>query len=626
MIDYTSVLNILRSKEFVDKTNCFIKLLGNKYTTLENCGRTGSSLFLKTFACFIDENIDSGTAFVGLNIGGSDCFESEINSYRTVYLDFSDFNSTNYEGAVRYLKDKMSAVYKQYFNFFDTNTTSYYEYSQLEYAVDVIEKTADLETLQSSLRKLLLQSGGYENHRKNKVAVLIDNLVLLETVSKANGYSDEMQGFLRQFVVEDIYKYCDLFLQIGDADETSDSCFFGNRYLTYRYFSVFANNMRKRLPEMVVPLDCQFEFDVRVTESNDDWEERIANAKKRIQFAKEEEEQRRLDRIRRERMRYAENIAPEIPRFSCNLGIREKRLNKLSPKYIEIEDWLKVIYRNSRPRFEADKVYRLVQRIKENDLIVADALKFGSVLEKLPQGNPRWKTNNAVSSWSSWVQATYERADERYDASPARAENIKAYVCFDNTAIGDIFVESLDYLLLKANETFAAKIAVCNRADQMCYWISQNDFKHLEDFYKTYSGAMVKSLPFVAYKGKLGISKDFPGVDDSHNLTMAHVVSDYFKTITDEEEVDLEGMYNRYIAKWNADLSDDDAYLGFKSNSALSLIVILDTLDYILSESEVDESSFLLSGEKEIWRVLASSRCWADVNEKWVKVNVPNLI
>ena len=184
-------------------------------------------------------------------------------------------------------------------------------------------------------------------------------------------------------------------------------------------------------------------------------------------------------------------------------------------------------------------------------------------------------------------------------------------------SIQNVFVDSLKYILQNAEDTFGAKIATCNRSDQMCYWLSVKDFKHLEDFYRPYYKDMVKSLPFVAYKGMLGISKDFPGVDDSHNSTQAHIISDYLRTVNNIEDIDLESMYNLYIAKWNADIYDENPYGGFKNNSALSFIVILDTLDSILNETGVTEDSLLLSGDKKIWRMLSKSRCWADINAMW---------
>jgi hypothetical protein len=159
----------------------------------------------------------------------------------------------------------------------------------------------------------------------------------------------------------------------------------------------------------------------------------------------------------------------------------------------------------------------------------------------------------------------------------------------------------------------------------MCYWLSPTDFKHLEDFYQPYSQDMKKPMSFIAYKGMLGISKDFPGADCSHNSLQAHIVSDYMKTIANISEVDLEAMYNNYIAKWNADIYEDNDYCGFKNCSALSFIVVLDTLDIILGDTELSNSSLLLSDNKEFWDVLSRSKCWADVNAKISKINSSNI-
>ena len=128
---------------------------------------------------------------------------------------------------------------------------------------------------------------------------------------------------------------------------------------------------------------------------------------------------------------------------------------------------------------------------------------------------------------------------------------------------------------------------------------------------------MVRSMPFVAYKGMLGISREFPGADDSHNATQSNIIADYLKTVSNVDGVDLENMYNHYIAKWNADIYEEPNYRCFKRNTALSFIVLIDTLDAILNEKEVTEESILLSGDSRIWHTLADSYCWADVNEKW---------
>ena len=77
-------------------------------------------------------------------------------------------------------------------------------------------------------------------------------------------------------------------------------------------------------------------------------------------------------------------------------------------------------------------------------------------------------------------------------------------------------------------------------------------------------------------------------------------------------------MYNNYIQKWNADIYEEQEYGRFRDQSALSFIVINDTLDALLGISKLTEDSLLLSGDPKIWRVLSKSYCWKDVNEKYL--------
>ena len=240
-----------------------------------------------------------------------------------------------------------------------------------------------------------------------------------------------MKKILKTFLVEDIYKYCDFFLQTDDSEEEKDPWFACKPNMVYRYFGVMSFDLRERFPEMVVPEECKCKFDSGCNCTKGfGWDAYISDGRKRIRQAKELEERRHNKAIRLE---------------------------------------------------------------------------------------------------------------------------------------------------------------------------------------------MVESLPFVAYKGKLGISRDFPGIDRSHNSTMAYIISDYLKTVKNAGEIDLEDMYNNYISKWNGDLYEECGFGGFKNNSALSFIVILDTLDVLLGEAVITDHSFLLSGDARMWQVLAESRCWSDVNNCWVK-------
>ena len=619
--DYLSALDSLNTKQYIDNTDCFIKLIKHKYTTLDNCRGSGISLFLKILACFLDETIETKDLFRNLKIGKREEFDDLVNSYRVLWMDFSDFNATSFDMAMAYIKEKMSHLYKFYYDYFDTTDLRYYEYRSLEYVLNIIERRSSLEDLQRSLRKLIQRLRGYETSNNNtKLAILIDNMVVLETTAIDNGYSSEMEKFLCYFVIDEIYNYCDLFIQIGDQADNYSTWPLSNRYLSYYGFSVFSSDLHTMFPELHLSKNehiCLRKQSNLV--ENRDWNTIIEHAQNKIKQMKFEEEQRRIEAIRNEKARFAIELSSKIPMLSINMGIRCKKLNKHSPKYEVLTNLLKYLYVHLKPDFHFDEIYHHIINIENDKLIIKNVHAYEDSLKKLQKGNNNWKKAHVQSDFGYWVQAIYTHNDSNTISTPAKPDNIKVYACFSHNDIHEIFLASLKYMLQHANNTFAAKIAIRNRSDQMCYWLSIDDFKHLEEFYSQYSKHMKRSLPFVAYKGMLGISKDFPGVDPSHNSLMASIISDYLKTIKRLEDINLEDMYNNYISKWNADIYEDNSIFGFKNNSVLSLIVILDSLDAILNQEDIMANSILLLDNREFWYTLSHCHCWADVNERWPK-------
>lgn len=604
---------------YVDKTRNFEAFWGFRHLTLINCKGTGSSLFLKTFACFLDERADSKEVFCNLAVGKEYEFDKHVNAYRVLYLDFSDFDAKCFEDAKGHIRRMMADAYKLFFTCFEPRRGYTYDVRTLEQALDMIEGHASDEVLQSSLHHLILQLRGYETSRTNKkLAVLIDNMVKLETSAAKYGYSTEMNEFLESFLVADVYKYCDIFLQISDLPEERDSWLFRDNHLVYRCFCVSYLDMRERFAEMVVPPDSQFRFIVPTyTLPPFDWYAYIENGRQMVSQARYEEERKRLEYIRHEKERCAKDLSPDIPKFSPNMGIRRKSLNKDTEKYKELNALVVDVYEKFNPNFNADKIYSYFQKIDENERLVSNSRALETVLKSLPEKYPNWKEHGLVSNSGSWIQVIYSRLDKQDEGSPAKPEGLKVYACLRDKNVEEVFVESLRYLLKHADETFAAKIATSNRSDQMCYWVSQRGFRLLEEFYRPYRNRQVESLPFVAYRNHLGISKEFFGVDYSHNATIAHIIADYLKTVNDVTDVDLEDMFNNYIMKWNGDIYEEGNYSGFKNNSAHSFVVILDSLDAILGQTRITDNHPLISGDRHIWRVLSECRCWADVNERW---------
>ena len=300
--------------------------------------------------------------------------------------------------------------------------------------------------------------------------------------------------------------------------------------------------------------------------------------------------------------------------FSPNLGIKEKHFDRNSLKYAELNGLLKSIYMHFCPFFVPNEIYAYLLRINQKVSILSDVMVLKSDLGRLVESSSNWKNASIDMFGGYWVQALYIHKDDDLSSYPCAPENIKVYACMKTTDVQIVFVDSLKYLLERAGNSFGAKVATCSRADQMCYWLSQNDFKHLEDFYKMYDDNLDTSMPFVAYKGKLGISKDFPGVDPSHNVLLVDIIVDYLNTVNNVDDVDIEDMFNNYIAKWNGEVEEETMY-GFREQTALSFVVILDTMDAILDGTGITEHSLLTGGEKKMWNLLARSRSWDDVKE-----------
>ncbi len=279
---------------------------------------------------------------------------------------------------------------------------------------------------------------------------------------------------------------------------------------------------------------------------------------------------------------------------------------------------LKDIYEHTKLQIDTDRVYQYLQKTNNKDYLIKKTKEYESILKDLSSQEPRWK-NALTSIWNGWIQVTYTNRNDITDCSPAKPSNIKVYTNLKDYEAQAIFIESIKHLLKNASDSFAAKICSFQRNDQICYWVTPEDFKHLEEFYIPLSDKLIESMPFIAYRNKLGISKDFPGVESSHNSTMAHIISDYLKNINSIDQIDLEAMYNNYIAKWNADIYEECDYSIFKSSSVLSFIIILDTLDIILGDSYITDDSLLLYDNKDFWYKLSSSYCWADLNNQFKK-------
>ena len=367
MIDYLSIIEILRSDGYIDKTDCFATLINRRYETLEHCSGVGSSTFMKTMACFLDKTVDKKDVFRKLKIGLFGSLIEEANTYSVLYLDFSDFDAKGYGEAVDYLRVKMSETYKHFYKELSSKDGYYFNWRSQKEVLDIIERIPSEVVLRDSLRLLILRLRGCENHASGKkLAVLIDNMVQLEIVAKKNNYSIEMDALLREFIVMDVYKYCDIFLQISDTvEDKKDSWYYTDRHRTHWQFSVCSIDAKERFPEIIVAEEYQVPFHCGVSKHESvNWEEWIAAGRREVAEAEADEERKRQEQICQEKARYAIELSPSIPRFSPNMGIRVKYLDKHSARYEYLNALLKKLYLDASPRLNTETVYCCLQKIE----------------------------------------------------------------------------------------------------------------------------------------------------------------------------------------------------------------------------------------------------------------------
>ena len=203
-----------------------------------------------------------------------------------LWLDFSDFEAVTYKQAKDYIRHKMAAAYKYFYRFFLPGDGRHFSYHKLENALDIIEMKASDEDLEWSLKELALQLRGYETHsRSARLAILIDNMLRLETVAQENGYYEDMRKFLETFVINDVYKYCDVFLQLCDRKEEPTRLSYWDRYIVHYYFTVSPQNIQGGSSQkMIVTKEqqCPFDYSPYVPDEKD-WDALIADGRREIE-------------------------------------------------------------------------------------------------------------------------------------------------------------------------------------------------------------------------------------------------------------------------------------------------------------------------------------------------------
>lgn len=123
-------------------------------------------------------------------------------------------------------------------------------------------------------------------------------------------------------------------------------------------------------------------------------------------------------------------------------------------------------------------------------------------------------------------QADYDEQTRTFSPKPiSDLALIKVYVSlWDISKLSKVFCETVRLLLAYSDNRFHAKVSRVKRKDSMCFWVSRHAFHILESHFSECSDVIGGAMPFIAYRGRLGISREL-ATFDSHNSEQALLIS-----------------------------------------------------------------------------------------------------
>jgi hypothetical protein len=143
----------------------------------------------------------------------------------------------------------------------------------------------------------------------------------------------------------------------------------------------------------------------------------------------------------------------------------------------------------------------------------------------------------------------------------------------------------------------------------------------VEDYAAEHATDLVCTLPFVAYRGKLGITREFCGWK-SYNGVVSELIAAYLAQVDDASDIDVVEMYDAYVRAWNGDLGDNEAFTrAFKHSDAQELLVLLEALDVLLGNASLDDGHLLLNCDGDMWHALGSARNWFEVQQEFEEMS-----
>ena len=627
----TDFRGISKREGYVDSTG-FIKELiydFSRWSVLackESCGKT---MLLSMLYYYLEQTEDSRIIFEKSDLARTwDEWDEHLNAYNVIVLDFSGFDERNMRGALKYISRVMQNQYWKKIKEVIDNERMFV--SSNERALQILKGNPKPEDLGQSLKDLIYVCNRYERKNQNdsegkkerfyddRPVLLIDNMVKLDVCAERYGYKDEMCRFIREFCGFEPDKVCSFYYQVADDDiDDDESWFYGHSRRPTMYPDYVSHNSRfvrnlsewfkdkgiskGYMDENTQTVVCAQRHRIRKTAVLESFGEEIVNQKIKYAVAKGRAWWEKKEK-------YAAPLPEGVARYSKNMGIRDYVVKRKNAGYEKLNKKLRDIYLSYGKSKDYLELYDSIQNIDMNKKTDWTHERRDRMLLSLNRVRDGWTASlhNHDRYWD-YISVSKDRKDY------CGISNIKVYVTMKNEYVSDTFIELMEKLVKSAEDGFVVKVSKYYRDENFCFWVRKNEFYIIEEYFQKHKDRLRKGLPFIAHRSYLGFSHDLMDID-SHNAQQAKLIWDYFQRVESVESVNLEEMYSLFVKGWNAELAEDDIIRkDFEGATAQMFVIMMDTLDCILSGKNLADDSFLLSDDPEAWSILGRARCWAEV-------------
>ena len=306
------------------------------------------------------------------------------------------------------------------------------------------------------------------------------------------------------------------------------------------------------------------------------------------------------------------------------------------PEALErLNDYIRSFYdpkfmRNERSckRAEYTDLYMAMQHFSDDHAFELDENRCRDKYEKMfgRENYPQWDC--FVNPASHFVYFEFSRVGEfdKY-GQPGKFwafSKVKAYLTCRNEISFEGFIELVRYLADNCQDHFAAKIARNRRIDHLSFWLSVRDFALLEKYAAAREDRFVRSMPFVPYIGKIGITLELGVSPSSYNEGISLLLFAYVNSVRSREEMNVRDMYTRFIRMrdpydncafpdWNGSFKQGTGKLGAR-------ILLLESADLALRNKDPDKGCFMFRAAgmyHREWETIMRAYRWCDVKNDY---------